>query len=915
MPGGYGSAKNGVRLGVFWDSIDLNSDGSQARIVGGEIRIDRDVNISDSTNKLSWSGGAVTDGSDSNINVSGSGAKKIKSVTGQWQDLVYGSTKSASFAASMSGVDYAGGTISESRSVTYPAREYLAPVSPTDLAWTQTSVGNFTLTWTNQATAAAPWTTVVLVRTEVGGATTEIPVSSAASSITQNGMALDKRYTWYLRITNPTSTVASAPTAMTPIPLHSMTLSASSVAIGGSVTFTINKYGSSNLSTIYFIKNGVKTIVWDKQSGTSFTYTFTQADWAAFLPNETSKVFVVGLETFSGTTSLGAQTQNLTVTVPADAPYLPDATAPTRSEQVTVVGTAFGTNVFVKNKSRIRYTWSGSAGASATITKREILITRSWQSGQSVIDVTSASGYMYEEVPTGNGTVTVASRTTDSRGRVTPPDQGIVTFTVYNYVDPVITTFTVTRCDSAGNTNNSGTYVKFTINVAATSVNPGSEANQMQFRIRLLDSSGNETGSDLYAKALNNTLTASLTTGALGGGAYSAQAGYSFRLTLNDDLTNANAVPVTKAASISSEVYPLTIGTNGIAIGKVYNDSNYALDVVGYTRFTNGGIIPTTIPDAANLNNYTIPGMYHQGANAYATNGTNYPIAYAGLLEVGVSDLASNFIYQRYMVYSGAPSFYGNVVYTRGRYNNVWSAWSLVRDSSVPLVDADIPVLSSGKIPSLDASKVTAGVFNIDRIPMITSGNFSFNANSIETVDWNTILTPGVHPVLVLGTGTNGPGTGIYYYVQTFIYASTNVTQMAIPYTNAEQGIWIRHRYNGTWSAWTGIGTTSSNNYGTLSGSGGDQIGGYRKDADGTLMCWVNCRITPVANTATFRTWTFPVAFAVARPAISVTADTSAETTDNTVFSGPSATSVAIGLVRSNTTTTYIGAIAIGRWK
>lgn len=579
MSGGYGSEKNGVSLGVFWDSVSLNSDGSQARLVGAEIRIHRDVNISDSTNKLSWSGGAVNDGSDSNINVGGSGNKTIKSVTGQWQDLEYGSTKSASFAASMSGVDYAGGTISVSKSVTYPARAYAAPIAPTDLGWTQTSIGNFTLTWTNQATTAAPWTTVVLVRTEVGGATTEIPVSSTASSITQNGMALDKRYTWYLRITNPTSTVASAPTAMTPIPLHSMTLSASSVAIGGSVTFTINKYGSSNLSTIYFIKNGVKTIVWDKQSGTSFTYTFTQADWAAFLPNETSKVFVVGIETFAGTTSLGAQTQNLTVTVPAAAPYLPDATAPTRSEQVAVIGTAFGTNVFIKNKSRIRYTWSGSAGASATITKREILITRSWQSGQSVIDVTSASGYMYEEVPTGNGTVTVASRTTDSRGRVDTSDNA--TFTVYNYADPVINTFTVTRCDSAGNTNNSGTYIKFTINVAATSVNPGSEANQMQFRIRLLDSSGNETGSDLYAKELNNTLTASLTTGALGGGAYSAQAGYSFRLTLNDNLTNAKAVPITKITSISSEVYPLTIGTNGIAIGKVYNDSTKALDVVG----------------------------------------------------------------------------------------------------------------------------------------------------------------------------------------------------------------------------------------------------------------------------------------------------------------------------------------------
>lgn len=862
MPGGYGSAKNGVRLGVFWDSIDLNSDGSKARIVGGEIRIDRDVNINDSTNKLSWSGGAVVDGSDSNINVSGSGAKKIKSVTGQWQDLAYGSTKSENFSASMSGVDYAGGTISESRSVTYPARKYLAPVSPTDLAWTQTSVGNFTLTWTNQATAAAPWTTVVLVRTEVGGTTTEIPVSSAASSITQNGMALDKRYTWYLRITNPQSTVVSATTDMTPIPLHSMTLIPSSVAIGGSVTFDINKYGSSNLSTIYFIKNGVKTIVWDKQAGTSFTYTFTQADWAAFLPNETSKVFVVGLETFSGTTSLGAQTQNLTVTVPAAAPYLPTATAPTRSEQVTVISTAFGTNVFVKNKSRIRYTWSGSAGASATITKREILITRSWQSGQSVIDVTSASGYMYEEVPTGNGTVTVASRTTDSRGRIAT--SGNATFTVYNYADPVITTFTVTRCDSAGNTNNSGTYVKFTINVAATSVNPGSEANQMQFRIRLLNSSGSETGSDLYAKALNNTLTTVLTTGALGAGAYSTQAGYSFRLTLNDDLTNATGVPIIRSASISSEVYPLTIGTNGIAIGKVYNDANYALDVVGPVRFTNGGIIPTAIPTDADLNTYITPGEYHQASNTSAAAGTNYPVPYAGSLEVSVSDLLSNFVYQRYTSYSAATT-YGSNVFVRGRYNGNWSAWARIRDSTIPLVETDIP--------SLNASKVTSGAFGVDRIPSLDAGK----------------ITSGTFAVGRLPLATTEAIGAVERATDAEARAATDTTRYVTP-----AGIAYAIQTQGSITDTQGVCT---------------------RFPDGTQICYNRRGVTPVADNVTSFTWTFPLAFS-AEPAAVVTANTTSTAVRNTSMDGsPGLTSCKPGVYRTNTTFTELLTMAIGRWK
>lgn len=911
MAGGWGSKKNGVRLGTFWDSIETNSDGSQARITNARIRIDLDVNVDESTNSLSWSGGAVNDGSASNINFDGSGEKTIKSVTGQWQDLDYDATKKVIFAASMSGIKEAGGTISNTESVTYPARAYLVPVVPTDLDWTYDSPGNFTITWTNRHSTAAPWTTVTLVRTDNNGSVTEIsvPNPTTATSMAQTGLALNLRYTWYLKITNPTTTVSSAPTAYTPMPLHTMTLSVSSVAIGGSVTFTINKYWSSNTSTIYFMKNGVNTVVWDKQAGTSFTYTFTQADWAAFIADATSKVFVVGLETFSDTTSLGANTQNITVTVPAAAPYLPDSTAPTRSEQVSTVTTAFGANVFVKNKSRIRYTWSGSAGASATITKREILITRSWVAGTSTIDVTSASGYMYEEVPTGNGTVTVASRTTDSRGRVDTSDNAV--FTVYDYSDPVINTFTVARCDSAGNLNNSGTYVKFAINVAASSVNPGSEANAMQYRIRLLDSSGNETGSDIYAKALNSTLTNSLTTGALGAGAYSAQAGYSFKLTLNDDLTNATTTPVTKTASISSEVYPLTIGTNGIAIGKVYNDSSKALDVVGMGLIT-GGLDVTgeikkagrpVLQDIVSADDITLrlPSGFYQGSNVTTAKG--WPItdtAWQHLLAVTHSDEANY-----YSMQFSSPFGSSNDLYFRNTNNVGTKAWSKLAKANT-LAD----------VPDLPASKITSGTLGIDRIPLITPGNFAFNVDSAVNVDWNTLTTSGVQPELALGTGTNGPGLEYYYYVHNYIYNGTNITQMAVPYTNSEYaGIQVRTRYNGTWSPWTGFGDVSSDNFGSLSGSGGDQMGGYTKYANGLLVCFVNCRITPVANSMTTRTWTFPVAFAVARPAISVTADTAATTVANASFSGPSTTSVDIGLVRSNTSTTYIGAIAIGRWK
>lgn len=131
MAGDYGSRKNGVRVGFFYDSLEMNTAGTQARVKGGKIRIDRDVTISDSSNTLTWSGGAIVDGSDSGINVSGSGAKTIKSVTGSWVTLSTTTKVKATAAVTFTGINYAGGTLSVSVSVSYPLAGDGGTVSPT----------------------------------------------------------------------------------------------------------------------------------------------------------------------------------------------------------------------------------------------------------------------------------------------------------------------------------------------------------------------------------------------------------------------------------------------------------------------------------------------------------------------------------------------------------------------------------------------------------------------------------------------------------------------------------------------------------------------------------------------------------------------------------------------------------------
>jgi len=208
MAGGWGSSHNGVKIGCFWDGIELSADGSQARITDARVEIDRSVNIVDSTNKLTVSGGAVTDDSWSNLNVGGSGSERIKSVGESWHTLTYGATSTATFSASLSGVDYAGQTLSNSETVTYPARAYSVPNAPWGLTASRNNDNNFYLSWNNNPTTAAPYVNVRVDRAEfvnnAWGAWTNVAVLGVVNAWTDTGTVADRVYTWRVVATNTT---------------------------------------------------------------------------------------------------------------------------------------------------------------------------------------------------------------------------------------------------------------------------------------------------------------------------------------------------------------------------------------------------------------------------------------------------------------------------------------------------------------------------------------------------------------------------------------------------------------------------------------------------------------------------------------------------------------------------------------
>lgn len=91
------------------------------------------------------------------------------------------------------------------------------------------------------------------------------------------------------------------------------------------------------------------------------------------------------------------------------------------------------------------------------------------------------------------------------------------------------------------------------------------------------------------------------------------------------------------------------------------------------------------------------------------------------------------------------------------------------------------------------------------------SGGFGTDTTA-GVLDWNDITNArsGNGETLLLGDAANGFGGGRYYYSFCFEYQSKggtgNLTQLAIPY-NINSGIYLRCRYQGTWTPWAKIST------------------------------------------------------------------------------------------------------------
>lgn len=161
----------------------------------------------------------------------------------------------------------------------------------------------------------------------------------------------------------------------------------------------------------------------------------------------TSATATVKVETFSGTTSIGSKTANLTITVPESVvPVINDINI---SEAVASVTSAFG-NLFVQNLSQLNVSIDASGAYGSTIRSYSATL-----DGVNYIQQAFTSNVIKTA-----GTLEIAVKVTDSRGRIAEES---ISVNIVEYAMPTITSMVYVHCDSDGTQNSSGNCTKLTI--------------------------------------------------------------------------------------------------------------------------------------------------------------------------------------------------------------------------------------------------------------------------------------------------------------------------------------------------------------------------------------------------------------------------------------------------------------------
>ncbi|MCJ0597891.1 DUF859 domain-containing protein, partial [Enterococcus cecorum] len=222
-------------------------------------------------------------------------------------------------------------------------------------------------------------------------------------------------------------------------------------------TIYINPASTSFNHKLYMYFGNKKVLLRDNAPvNQNFNVRFNASDFGDQIPNATSGVGVLLLETYNGGNFVGSNQRTTYLNLPSN--YVPSQPSVTVSDESSVpakLGVSKTAGIYVKGMSLLRFNSSASGVLGSQIINYKVQIgSQTFATGSGTIDIDLS------KFDVGTGSLKAVVTATDSRGRT---NSRTVSLNIQNYSAPTINNFSAVR-------QNNGDVVIITKPVSASSI-------------------------------------------------------------------------------------------------------------------------------------------------------------------------------------------------------------------------------------------------------------------------------------------------------------------------------------------------------------------------------------------------------------------------------------------------------------
>lgn len=446
-----------------------------------------------------------------------------------------------------------------------------------------------------------------------------------------------------------TSSEQSYTQTLTTIPRGSVLGTISNFTLGNAINIPITKYSTSFTDTLTISLDGttIKTVS-GIVNGDDVSFTSSELTTIySKLPSATTGSFTFKLTTKSGSTQIGTSSKTATGTIPSSVK--PTISSVTVSEgNTSVVPSSWG--VYVKNKSKLKFVTSASAGSGSSISTISTVINGSTYTGSTITTNLINT--------TGNLTATIT--VTDKRGRTTSTTKSV---SIVDYDIPYVTSLNAIRCDKDGNTLENGTYAKVSLVGGVSSI---SGKNTASYSIKYKKTTETEYQTYTFDNT-NLTIDNSVILSGI-----ETNSSYNIMAVITDYFTTLNENMNPPLMSVFRTLNFLAGGRGG-AVGKMAEEED-VFEVAFKTKLT-GGLEPIFLEADTDLNDVRQPNFY-TGKNISSYNYINCPLTSGTFYLEVMSCGADGQVKQRIVACSKEDA----VTYERFYYTSSWGEWVRVSD-------------------------------------------------------------------------------------------------------------------------------------------------------------------------------------------------------------------------------------------